>query len=108
MSTSKNPSEQEPIITEELFPAPKRKPLNHKASRTSAVLAIETVGLTGRDDANNVDRMEALNSLAFLAWQVNWCQDALVGKMRAEGTTWREIGAALDVTRSAAQQRFGG
>lgn len=106
MSTSKKSTPA--IITEELFSAPARKPLDHKEARHSGILAIERVALTARDDATADDRYTALQNLAMLAWQVSWCQDGLVGKMRADGITWREIGEALGVTRSAAQQRFGG
>jgi hypothetical protein len=88
-------------------PLPPRQPLDHKEARSSAILGIERVALTARDDANSEDRYTALASLALLAWQVSWCQDGLVGKMRDEGITWREIGEALGVSRSAAQQRFG-
>ena len=83
-----------------------QKPLDHNETRSSAVVAIERVALTARADATTADRIAALADLAALAWQVSWCQDVLVQKMRSEGTTWQAIGDALGVTRSAAQQRF--
>lgn len=106
MNNSRNTQKTAPIVSEELFPAPTRKPLDHKEARAAGVLAIERVGLTARPDATGEDRLTALESLALLAWQVSWCQDGLVQQLRNEGATWQAIGDALGVTRSAAHQRF--
>jgi pectin methylesterase-like acyl-CoA thioesterase len=107
MSTRKKSTPAGPIVTEEMFTAAARKPLDHKEARAAAILAIERVALTARDDATAEDHFTALQSLAALSWQVSWCQDGLVGKMRAAGATWQTIGDALDVTRSAVQQKYG-
>lgn len=53
------------------------------------------------------DLLTGLGHLAALAERVDWALLSLVGEARAQGVTWVAIGAALGVTKQAAQQRFG-
>lgn len=56
-------------------------------------------------DASNIRRIIAANKA--LADAENELR-AAVGAARAAGDSWVMIGAALDISRQAAQQRFGG
>lgn len=49
----------------------------------------------------------ALGHLAALAERVDWALLSVVGEARAAGMSWQAIGAALGVSKQAAQQRFG-
>ena len=51
--------------------------------------------------------VEDLHDLALSLASIEQQIAATVTKCRTEGVTWAEIGRALGVTRSAAQQRFG-
>lgn len=50
---------------------------------------------------------QALSNLARAAADVEQATRAAVMGARVDGRTWGEIGAALGITRQAAQQRFG-
>jgi hypothetical protein len=47
-----------------------------------------------------------LAHLAAIAERVDWAMLSLVGEARANGVTWAQVGAALGVSKQAAQQRF--
>lgn len=48
----------------------------------------------------------ALGHLAAISERVDWAMLSLVGEARALGVPWVAVGAALGVTKQAAQQRF--
>jgi len=48
----------------------------------------------------------ALGHLASLAERVDWALLSVVGEARSIGMSWQSIGAALGVSKQAAQQRF--
>lgn len=50
--------------------------------------------------------LDALSHLAEISERVDWAMLSLVGEARAHGVPWVMIGAALGVTKQAAQQRF--
>jgi hypothetical protein len=49
---------------------------------------------------------EAMSSVAALRHTVELLEQEIVAYARGEGWSWRDVGDALGVTRSAAQQRF--
>jgi hypothetical protein len=51
--------------------------------------------------------VHGMGRLAALGERVDWALLSLVGEARARGVSWAAIGAALGVTKQAAQQRFG-
>lgn len=51
--------------------------------------------------------LDTLASLELIRDQVDLFERITVREARANGSSWAEIGAALGVTRQAAQQRFG-
>jgi hypothetical protein len=50
--------------------------------------------------------LSALSHLAAIAERVEWAMLSLVGEAKSGGVPWVAIGAALGVTKQAAQQRF--
>jgi hypothetical protein len=50
--------------------------------------------------------LAGLGHLAAIAERVDWALLSLVGEARANGASWAAVGAALGVSRQAAQQRF--
>jgi hypothetical protein len=50
--------------------------------------------------------LAGLTHLGEIAERIDWALLSLVGEARAAGVTWADIGAALGVSRQAAQQRF--
>jgi hypothetical protein len=50
--------------------------------------------------------LAGLVHLAEIAERIDWALLSLVGEARTTGATWADIGAALGVSRQAAQQRF--
>jgi hypothetical protein len=50
--------------------------------------------------------LSGLAQLAAISERVEWAMLSLVGEARANGVPWATIGAALGVTKQAAQQRF--
>ncbi|HEU5033770.1 MAG TPA: hypothetical protein VFT62_03325 [Mycobacteriales bacterium] len=66
-----------------------------------------TVSEAGGRAGNDPDDLsQALGHLAAIGERVDWALLSLVGEARARGMTWQAIGAALGVTKQAAQQRF--
>jgi hypothetical protein len=64
---------------------------------------------TGGGQAADPDALlHALGQVADLAERADWALLSLVGELRCAGATWATIGAALGVTKQAAQQRFAG
>jgi hypothetical protein len=67
-----------------------------------------TVGEAGGAPSDSPeDLLAGLTHLAALAERIDWALLSVVGEARAGGVTWAAIGAALGVTKQAAQQRFG-
>ena len=57
---------------------------------------------------DNGESVHALQAVAAAQAGVDVIARQAVAMARAEGTTWAVIGAALGVTKQAAQQRYGG
>ena len=49
---------------------------------------------------------DALGHLAALAERIDWALLSVVGEARSLGMSWSAVGAALGVSKQAAQQRF--
>lgn len=64
----------------------------------------ETLDLIEQPDWTNTERLGLVGSLAI---SVRHLEAAIVAECRECGWTWAEVGAALNITRQAAQQRFG-
>jgi hypothetical protein len=60
----------------------------------------------GQASGEPADLLAALTALAALAERVDWALLSVVGEARAVPVPWASIGAALGVTKQAAQQRF--
>lgn len=60
-----------------------------------------------RADGDPESLLVALTHLASLGERIDWAMLSLVGEARSRGVSWAGIGAALGVTKQAAQQRFG-
>jgi hypothetical protein len=66
-----------------------------------------TVAAAGGTVSQDPDSLlDALHQLAEIAERVDWAMLSLVGESRAHGVSWVMIGAALGVTKQAAQQRY--
>ena len=50
--------------------------------------------------------LAALSHLAAIGERIEWAMLSLVGESRAAGVSWAAVGAALGVSKQAAQQRF--
>jgi hypothetical protein len=50
--------------------------------------------------------LAGLSHLAAIGERIDWVMLSLVGESRAAGVPWVALGAALGVTKQAAQQRF--
>lgn len=62
----------------------------------------------GGASADPVDLLAGLGQLAAIRERVDWAMLSVVGEARSQGTSWAVIGAALGVSKQAAQQRFAG
>lgn len=60
----------------------------------------------GTVDPSPPSLLHALSQLADLGERTEWAMLSVIGEARAAGVTWAAIGAALGVTKQAAQQRF--
>ena len=60
----------------------------------------------GRPVGQPESLLDALGRLAEIGERVDWALLSLVGEARARGVSWQAVGAALGVTKQAAQQRF--
>lgn len=78
------------------------------AALAAVVRAVRTtVAQTGgRASGDPSDLLLALSHLAAIAERVDWALLSVVGEARAGAVPWASIGAALGVTKQAAQQRF--
>ena len=50
--------------------------------------------------------LAGLSHLAAIGERIEWAMLSLVGESRAAGVSWAAVGAALGVSKQAAQQRF--
>ena len=76
------------------------------ALTANARIVAEVLG-SGEDPETHA-LLRAIAASRSLAGVLDDTVHALVGRARANGQTWAQIGAALHVTRQAAFQRFGG
>jgi hypothetical protein len=72
-----------------------------------AAFAARVVRAHGRRVAHGGD-VDALADLLTLAQEIDRAVHTAVTGLRAFGYSWAEIAARLDITRQAAQQRWGG
>jgi hypothetical protein len=61
----------------------------------------------GRPGSEPEPLLHGMGHLASMAERLDWAMLSLVAEARARGVSWATIGAALGVTKQAAQQRFG-
>jgi hypothetical protein len=71
-----------------------------KALRTSVADAGETVSCEPDSLLRGLSHLAAINE------RVDWAILSIVGESRAQDVSWATIGAALGVSKQAAQQRF--
>src|SRR3954454_18735649 len=102
-------------MTDEAWPYPSygerqwlggdRGPDRHLAAPVRALRGLVTeAGSAPRGEAEAP--LEGIGDLAALRERVDWALLSLVGEARARGVSWAGIGAAMGVTKQAAQQRF--
>jgi hypothetical protein len=77
-------------------------------SLAAVVRAVRAVTAeAGEPQTGDVEGLSAaLGHLAELAERVDWALLSVVGEARTAGMSWQVIGAALGVSKQAAQQRF--
>jgi hypothetical protein len=73
-------------------------------THAEALKCAETLDLIEQPEWTNTERLGLVGSLAIT---VGHLEASIVAECREAGWTWAEIGEALNVTRQAAQQRFG-
>jgi hypothetical protein len=80
------------------------------ADRHLAAVVRSVRGLSqeaGHRPTSDADGLSAaLGHLAALSERVDWALLSVVGEARSVGMSWQSIGAALGVSKQAAQQRF--
>ncbi len=64
----------------------------------------ETLDLIGQPEFNHSVRLGLVGALAMT---VRHLEAAIVAECREDGWTWDQIGKTLNITKQAAQQRFG-
>lgn len=69
--------------------------------------ALDTLITAAEDVARAEDYGDMIDAVRFVELATDQARRAVVAEARAAGTTWREIGDALGVTRQAAEARFG-
>jgi ATP/maltotriose-dependent transcriptional regulator MalT len=74
----------------------------------TVVTAVRTLvaATRGTVDAAPDGLLHGMSQLAALGERIDWALLSVVGEARTQGVTWEAIGAALGVTKQAAQQRF--
>lgn len=75
----------------------------------AAVIKVLRATVAEAGDTASADPTALLAGLAHLAEiaeRIDWAMLSLVGESRSQAVTWQQIGAALGVTKQAAQQRF--
>ena len=77
----------------------------HLAATVRALRGLVTEG-GGRPSGEPEALLDGIGDLAALRERVDWALLSLVGEARARGVSWAGIGAAMGVTKQAAQQRF--
>ncbi len=56
----------------------------------------------------SADPLEALREAAALRHRLEGCEEVLVYRARAAGTTWMQIAEALGVSKQAVHKKYGG
>ncbi len=64
--------------------------------------------LPWKDALSDDDLLRHLTRMATTGGQVDTTLEACVRQLRSRGVTWSRIGAALDMTRQSAWERFSG
>jgi hypothetical protein len=80
----------------------------HQTHLLGAVLFVDDFATLAVEDMRGNDITGALHSLNHVALSTNRAIETLVTAAREDGTTWQMISDALQMTKQAAQQRFGG
>jgi hypothetical protein len=78
----------------------------HHLDTATEVLSNLRLGLDYHTGAD-LSPAEMIEEAAALTWAADSLLHLTVAQQRLTGTTWSEIGQALDITKQAAQQRFG-
>jgi hypothetical protein len=76
------------------------------ALRAARAAVLDVLSTSGADARSRAGLLAALGAVADLQERLDWALLALVGEGRAARLSWAELGAALGVSRQAAQQRF--
>ena len=79
----------------------KRPPLREAITQQLSIIASASVGNPDLHDLTEINGLAALSTL------IDELIVAQVVEARASGYPWSEIGAALGMTKQAAQQRYG-
>jgi hypothetical protein len=94
-----------PSYADRIWLGGERGPDRELAAVVHALRSV-VAGAGGRPGSDADSLTDALGHLAAIGERVDWALLSLVGEARARGLTWQAIGAALGVTKQAAQQRF--
>ena len=71
------------------------------------MLAAAKTGNTFGIDPETVDPLSQLRWMLTAQYIVDQATEMIVRKARENGCTWAQIGSELEMSRQAAQQRFG-